>query len=225
MKQYLNGCFVRWKKDYDFKTLVNSTGSFFITAVFALYNGFLGLWYQSVWNVGICFYYLFLVFLRGIILTTEKKNLKRDEVLTSRCRRKTFWLTSIILLFMNFVLVVPIFLMIMNQRPVNIGIIPAISIASYTTYKVIMASINIKRIKGYVNVVIKQLRTINFIDALVSVLTLQNTLINVNNDKNSKNIFILSIISSVAFLLIIVVISVRNVIKAAKIRMKNYSCD
>ncbi len=41
--------FQKWKTNYDFKTFTNATVSTVITFVFALYNGFLGLRYASLW--------------------------------------------------------------------------------------------------------------------------------------------------------------------------------
>lgn len=211
MKKYLN----RWKSDYNFKTLINSIGSFFITFVFALYNGFLGLWHKSVWNSEICIYYILLVLIRGIILLSEKRNLKREKSEIDKHRSRTFRQTAIILLLMNFSLAIPILLMVYNERPVNMGIIPAITMASYTTYKITMASINIKRMKKSGNILVRELRTINFIDALVSVLTLQNTLIIVNSG-SSHNMFVLSAISSAAIFIVIAAMSRRLVVKEIK---------
>ena len=52
--------FDRWKTDYDFKTVTTALGSLFVTALFALYNGFLGVYHASLWHGSICAYYLVL---------------------------------------------------------------------------------------------------------------------------------------------------------------------
>ena len=212
MKKYID----KWKEDYTFKTLVGSLGSFLLTVAFALYNGFLGIWYSSVWNSGICVYYLFLSLIRGMILLTEKRNLKSEKIQIEACRKKTFWQTSFLLLIMHAALTIPISLMVYNKRPVSMGLIPAIAMATYTTYKITMASVNIKRMKKSDNILVRELRTINFIDALVSVLTLQNTLIVVNTDDDSHSMFILSAISSAAILLMIVAVSISSIRREMK---------
>lgn len=212
MKRYVE----KWRNDYNFKTIINSTASFFITTAFALFNGYLGLCYLSVWNIGIAIYYLLIALIRGLIILTEKRNVKREKAKAQMHRKRMFWFTAIILLLMNLALAVPIMLMVYNQRPVNMGSIPSITIATYTTYKVTMASINIKRMSRSSNILVRELRTMNFIDALVSVLTLQNTLIIVNSGESSYDMFILSAISSAAILLVIVLISVRFVVKELK---------
>lgn len=40
--------FDRWKTDYDFKTVTAALGSLFVTALFAIYNGFLGVYHASL---------------------------------------------------------------------------------------------------------------------------------------------------------------------------------
>lgn len=206
----------RWKKDFNFKTLINAAGSFFITTAFALYNGFLGIYYRSVWNGCICVYYILLAVTRGIIPITEKKNLSRAEK-ADAYRNRTFKITSVVILLMNLALAVPISLMVLNSRPVNMGLIPAIAMAAYTTYKVVIASVNIKRMKRSSNILVRELRTINFIDALVSVLTLQNTLIIVNRTEETGDMFVLTAVSSAAIYLVILALSVWRIVKELKL--------
>ena len=62
------------REDYVYKTLVSAGASFACTALFALYHGYLGLRYSSVWHSSICVFYFLLMLIRGSILLTEKKN-------------------------------------------------------------------------------------------------------------------------------------------------------
>ena len=90
------------------------------------------------------------------------------------------------------------------------GLIPAIAMAAYTTYKVTMAILHMRRRKGG-HALIRELRTINLIDAMVSILTLQNTLIMVNaNADEIGNMRTLAAISSAAIYLFIVLTTVRS---------------
>ena len=50
--------FSRWKTDYRFKTVAAASVSLFVTVVFALYNGCLGIRHSSLWYGTICIYYL-----------------------------------------------------------------------------------------------------------------------------------------------------------------------
>ena len=199
----------------SFKAISFSFRPLFFTFIFALYNGFLGTRYQSSWYSSICMYYILLVVLRALFLLTEKRraSLSKDPLKT--IEKRTFYATSAILILMNFALAVSITLMVYHQRPVHISMIPAIAIATYTTYKVILACVNFKKIKNC-SKFIRELRTINFIDALLSILTLQNTLITVNGSENSHDMFVLSAITSAVILLIIAGLSLRMIIKGKR---------
>ena len=88
--------------------------------------------------------------------------------------------------------------------------IPAISIAAYTTLKIVMASVNLKKSKKTSDILIKELRNINFIDALMSVLTLQNTLITVKGENNRPEMFKLSAVTSAIILAVIIILTIMN---------------
>lgn len=209
----------KWKKDYTFKTIASAIISFGITVLFALYNGFLGVRLSSVWHGSICVFYLLLIGIRGIILLTEKRNRKRSEQESVHHRYKTFIISSIILFLLNLALILPISLMVILEKPVNMKLIPAIAMAAYTTYKLTMASVHIQKQKRskHNNILITELRTINFIDALVSILTLQNTLIMVKQTKSSaKDMITLSAVSSAAIYIVILFTAVYLLVKGFK---------
>ena len=103
--------------------------------------------------------------------------------------------------------------MVVMRKPVDMTLIPAIAMAAYTTYKVIMASVNLKRRKRSASKLVRLLRTISFIEALVSILTLQNTLIMVNMKDGGGEMLTLTAISSAAIMLAVLALSVGTMIK------------
>lgn len=193
--------------DYDRKTLYFSVGSLLITVVFALYNGFLGAAHSSLWYGSICIYYIILSLIRAIILSFERKTSK-DGNNAERQRRKIFITSHGLLLLMNISLIVPISLMVKLQKPVYMTMVPSIAMAAYTTCKVTNASINMRKKAKTENLLIKELRTINFIDALLSIIVLQNTLIVVNSSGESRRMSVVSAIISAILLAQIIGISV-----------------
>ena len=178
-----------WREDYIYQTLMSAAVSFGCTALFALYNGYLGFRYGSVWHGSIGIFYLLLMVIRGIILMTETRNLTRPEAEQNRCRRRTFLISSVLLLVLDLALILPISMMVVLDKPVSVGLIPAIAMATYTTWKITMASIHIgrQRRRPSGNILVAELRTVNFIDALVAILTLQNTLIMVKRTTAGEN--------------------------------------
>lgn len=215
-----NSLFQRLKKrDYALQTVISAGFSMMLTALFALYNGYLGLSLSSVWHGSISVFYLILVAIRGTILLTERKNRRRSEPRRSFYRRRAYLGSCVLLLILDLALIAPISMMVVMQKPVDLGLIPAITMAAYTTYKVTMASVHLRRqtSRSGGNVLISELRAINFIDALVSVLTLQNTLIMVNQTpSDTKSMLLLTAISSAVIYAAIVLLSVALLIQGLR---------
>lgn len=204
--------FRAWREDYLYQTLMSAAASFGCTALFALYNGYLGLCHASVWHSSISIFYILLMAIRGIVLFTEHRNRIRNKQEQDRCRRRTFLVSSFLLLALDLALILPIAMMVVLDKPVTMGLIPAIAMAAYTTWKITMASIHIRRqrCRSDGNLLVAELRTVNFIDALVAILTLQNTLIMVKGAKSSENSMLpVSAASSAVVYVVIVVITIR----------------
>lgn len=206
--------FTRWKTEYDFKTFVNSTGAVASTLIFAVYNGYLGIHHRSLWHGTICIYYLILILLRSMIIAAARYIARRKP--EGKIRLIAYISVSVLLLLMNISLIVPTTLMVKQQRPVDMTLIPAIAMAAYTTYKVILASINLKKRRISANVFVRLLRTINFIDALVSILTLQNTLIIVNSGHQDSSMMTVAAASSLIIWIVILVLSLSSIIKGIR---------
>ena len=202
--------------DYDRKTITFSSGSFLVSVVFAIYNGYLGAHYQSLWYGSICVYYLLLSVLRAILIISNLRLAGKDRDLSKKKRRIIFLLTNAILLLLNLSLIVPISLMARMMKPVEMTLIPSIAMATYTTYKIIIASFNMKKRKTTDNILVKELRTINFIDALLSIIVLQNTLIMVNSGGGNREMMIVSAASSSVILILMITVSVLGFVKDSK---------
>ena len=203
----------RWREDYGFKTMVTAFGSLLVTVIFALYNGFLGIYHSSLWYGTICVYYILLTALRGIVIASEKRIGLSGE--KEKARNKIYLYSSVLLLVLNLSLFVPVTLMVKQQKPVMMTLIPAIAMAAYTTYKITMASVNMKKSRRSMDCLVRFLRRINFIDALVSILVLQNTLIMVNSKGNNAEMLPLTAVTSAVVLLAVLLLSVIAMADAA----------
>ncbi len=193
----------RLKNDYLFRRFIWSSLTFITTTVFFAYNAVAGLVYRSIWHFSISWYYLILIILRVVILARESKWHKNDEQMLRTKRVLLFRWVCASLLLLNLLLIVPIVLMINGRRPINISMIAAIAVAAYTTYKITASVIEYKRIKRYPqHLSLYALIIINLMDAIVSVLTLQNTLIEVFGD--IEDMRTLLIYTSVGMLILMV---------------------
>ena len=197
-----------WRKDDAFRALTGAAAASACTALFALYHGYLGFAYRSVWYGSIGVFYLLLTAVRGAVLLAERRNRLRPEREQELRRQRTFLLSSFLLLAIDLALIWPIAMMVKLARPVSMGMIPAIAMAAYTTWKITFSSVHIRRPSR--DILVAELRTVHFIDALVSVLTLQNTLIMVSGTKSDQEHMLpVSAASSAVIYIVIVFLTVR----------------
>jgi hypothetical protein len=163
-------------------------------------------------------YYIVLTVLRGYILASNRKSGAAEEI--RKHRKKAFLYASLGLLGLNLSLLVPVSLMTLQQKPVHLTLIPAIAMAAYTTVKVTTASINLKRRKMLRNQFAKLLRTVGFIDALISILTLQNTLIMVVALGDDRSMLPLTAITSGAIMLAALMLSIAALVNGIRSNKK-----
>lgn len=203
---------LKLKKDIDYRQKYIIFISLICSFLFAFYNGIVGFINHSLWHESIFIYYVLLLFIKLIIF----KQLKNNHINSNKKIKNAFILTSILLFILNLALFTPVILMIFNQRTVYFSMIFSIAIATYTTYKITISIINFVKYKKNDNLMIREIKTIQLIEAIVSILTLQNTLIAVNSSGFDKKLFILTIISSVVGLIFILYLIINMIIKSFK---------
>lgn len=210
--------FKRMKSDYVFRTFVFSALSFFVTVAYTAYNVFLAVAYKSSFNLGISVYYALLLCIRSYVISAEVKFNKAgyDDVQKERGRKKLFFIQSILLLVIDLALIAPVSMMVLQQKEVDYSEIPAIMMAAFTVYKIVTATINFIKTRKLNNSSVKILRNINFVDALVSVLSLQYILIMTFNGGTLIDMLALCALSTFAIWAFIVVISVITLINAVR---------
>lgn len=208
------------KTNTTFRTLVISCFSLMVTIAFSGYNIFLGIFYQTSWNIAISVYYVLLSFIRGYVIFTEYDSYKKnyDEDKKEQIRKKLFFVQSILLFSLDLVLVAPISMMVMQMKKANYTTIPAIVMAAYTCFKIIMASRNYVKSKKNNNLSIRIIRNANLIDACVSVLSLQYTLVMTFGDGMDEKMRHLCSYTTFAIWIFLVIISLLTLIKAVKIK-------
>ena len=178
--------------------------SFIITFAFAIFNGIYGIFTGYIWSKFIFVYYVFLFLIRFL---SEKifKKIHKGPVYS-----------SLLLLMLNLSLIAPITIMVLDKKSFSLGLIAAITIAAYTTYKITIAIINYKNKKIVYSPIERQYYTINLIDAILSVLTLQNTLILAVDNTVTDKMFTLVSITSFFAVIIMIFLSVKDIIYCYK---------
>lgn len=212
MRERLKGLMEMQRKDYLLKTVTFSIVSMLVGFAFALYNGVIGIVCRSLWNGAICVYYFLLAAIRAIIVSSHRKDAASRHKQGAAHRRKTCFATHMVLILMNISLVVPAAVMVTDGRSYTYGLIPAIAMAAYTTYRITMSIIHFRKSRHTANIYVAELRAINVIDSLVAVLTLQNALI-VTNGGMTDEMQTLSAWTSAGILVIIAVITVQSLLR------------
>lgn len=108
--------------------------------------------------------------------------------------------------------------MVLQQKAVDYSVIPAITVAAYTVFKFVTSSVSYVKTRKTANLGVRAFKNLNFIDALVSVLSLQYTLLMTFGDGITGDMFTLCAVTSFAVWTLLVAVSVTNLIKAIKIK-------
>ena len=120
---------------------------------------------------------------------------------------RKYIVATALLLAVDVLLVGPITLMVLQRRQFNLGMIAAITVATYATYKVSSAVVNYVKTRNYFDVRTVSVRSVKLVDAMVSLLTLQNTLIVAKGSSAEQSTFVLTSWTSLALYIAIVTVS------------------
>ncbi len=204
------------------RVFVSSTLSLIATVAFAGYNLFLWLTCGAAWNIGIAVYYVLLAGIRAHVLLSERRFRRADlsEEQREAIRKKIFLTQSGMLFCIDLALIVPISLMVMQEKEVNYSQIPAIATAAYTTYKIVISTCNFVKDRKERHWSVKIFKTLNFVDALVSVLSLQYILVMTFGEGVKDTMLTLCATTTFAIWAMLIAVSVFSLWKAIKERRK-----
>lgn len=208
--------FQKIKTDFASKTIFAIVLSLVVNFAFIVYNAYLGFRFGDAFAIGISIYYFLLFWIMAASLLVEKYIFRKNEEKKLEIRKKNYKISSILIFIIDFCLIAPIILMAIKPSEVGFGLIPAISMAAYCVYKIIYAIISYRRSKKSQNPTAILLREVNIIGAIVSILTLQHTLIMVNGGMNAE-MQALSLATSIAFIALIVLFSILSFIRNRKL--------
>lgn len=181
--------------------LINMWISSFLCLVFAVYNISVGIYHGLAWNTSMFAYYVCLSLIRFMIVINMQRKIN-SCVTTSE--NMVYFASNLLLFILNVLAIVPIVLMCMFRKNVNVSTITAITIATYTCYKVVVSIMKISKINKRDSMILVASDNVDFVDAIMSILTLQNTLI-LTFGSVTKSISVLCIVSSSVFVLFLIV--------------------
>ncbi len=183
----------------------------FLPLGFALYNGVLGYLHHTEFNIYIFVYYA-LLFLIKCMLTLSNHLVKKDD---QEKRKRISSFSFVILLFLDLVLIGPFLLLIQNRKAVHADQITSIAMAAYSFFNIFLCIRRLVSQKRESDPLKRKLSLVRFTNAIVSLLVLQNTLINVNGTMD-EDMTILSIFSSSLLLLFLIFLTIYDHVKSIR---------
>lgn len=208
--------------DQVLRTFLSASFSLLLTVAIMGYHVFLAVAYRTAWSWGIAVYYAALIAIRAYVLFTERR-LYREKPAAERLaevRRNIYLVCSILLFAIDFALIVPIAMMVRQEREVSYTKIPAIATAAYTVYRVIAASVTFFKSRHHDHLSFRIFKDIGFIEMHVAVLSMQYILIMTFSEDGGKSMETLSAITSFAIWLSLLAVSVVSLARAAILKRK-----
>lgn len=146
--------------------------SLILNLIFSFYNGAIGIINHSWWFITLSAYYIILSVMRFEILLSTRKEINQpvSELFIMR-------FTGILFIFLSVILAGTTYLSFINDRGIKYHEIVMITIALYSFSKVTFAIVNLVKIRNINSPILKTLRNISFADSLVSIFSLQRSML------------------------------------------------
>ena len=186
-------------KDLGYRSVFIACFSLFIGIAYAIFNGVMAILSVSIWYLSLSIYYLALVIMRGAILLYQKKKLKKQNDELSSI--KTYRNSGIALLITHTAITVAVLQMIfINKFFVYPGLLIYVA-STYAFSKITLSVINIVKSRKQRDYTIKALLSINFADAVISILALQTAMLNTFGQTNQFTVLANALTGSVTCLI------------------------
>lgn len=170
-----------------------ATLSLSLNLAYGIYNGIIGFSSKSWWLITICAYYIILGVARFGILIFNEKN--KTEISSNKFIMR---FTGCLLIFLSIILAGTAYLSVESERGIKYNEILMITIAAYSFTKITLAIINLIKARKNDSSTIKTLRYISFADALVSIFSLQRSMLVSFGEMPENEIQILNIFTGTA---------------------------
>jgi hypothetical protein len=211
-----NALVIRWFSDERLRVNVSLYSSFTINVVYAVFQLCLGIYHHSFWFSSLAGYYVSLAVMRWYLAGYTRRNRGGDNLEFELRKYRT---CGAVFLVMNLALALMVFFMVYWNRTFVHHEITTIAMAAYTFTSLTLAIINIVRYRKYQSPVYSATKAINLAAALVSMLTLESTMLTTfggNMDITTRRLF-LAISGTVISAMIVVTAVYMTVIGTKKL--------
>ena len=169
----------KWQDDVRLRVNVSLFGSLAWNALYGLFQLWLGFYHHTFWFYSLGAYYICLGVMRFFLARHTTRyapgERMRDELTKYRA-------CGIVFLLMNLALALIVFFMVYWNRTFEHHMITAIALAAYTFTSMAVAIINFVKYRKYNSPVFSAAKAISLAAALVSMLTLESTMLTTFGD-------------------------------------------
>ncbi len=171
--KYLNKYF----SDKNLRAAVSLYVSLIINIAYASFNIFVGLVNKSYWFGAIGGYYLILGLIKFMLVGNSKKASRKSEVERKTYELRVYRLIGILMFSVNIAMSVIAAQMILQNKSIEHSQTMTIATATFTFFTMTTAIINLQKNRKLENPITAATKMLNFAYALMSMFTLQATMI------------------------------------------------
>ena len=169
----------RWQDDTRLRVNVSLYGSLAWNALYGIFQLWLGFYHHTFWFYSLGAYYICLGVMRFFLVRHTTRYAPGERMQTEL---KKYRACGIVFLVMNLALALIIFFMVYWNRTFEHHMITAIAMAAYTFTALTTAIINVIKYRKYNSPVFSASKAISLAAALVSMLTLESTMLTTFGD-------------------------------------------
>lgn len=163
--------------DYRYRTVLFAVLGLVLNVIFALFNGVIGIYSQSAWYGTLSVYYILLSVMRFLAVRYDRRMSKREEnnqLLAEEI--SVYHKCGILFLVMTVALGGMVILMVCEEEGKRYPGFLIYAVAAYTFYKITISIVNLVKVKKFKSPLLMAIRDIGYIDACVSILSLQTAM-------------------------------------------------
>ena len=169
----------RWQDDTRLRVNVSLYGSLAWNALYGIFQLWLGFYHHTFWFYSLGAYYICLGVMRFFLARHTTRYAPGERM---QAELKKYRACGIVFLVMNLALALIIFFMVYWNRTFEHHMITAIAMAAYTFTALTTAIINVIKYRKYNSPVFSASKAISLSAALVSMLTLESTMLTTFGD-------------------------------------------
>ncbi len=216
----------KWQDDTRLRVNVSLYGSIVWNALYGFFQLWLGFYHHTFWFCSLGAYYICLAVMRFFLVRHTSKYGPTEKM---QEELQKYRICGWAFLVMNLALALILFFMIYWNRTFEHHMITAIAMAAYTFIAFTVAIVNVIKYKKYNSPVFSASKAISFAAALVSILTLESTMLTTFSDETMTAVqqkLMLGVTGGVISVIIVataiyMIIAGTNKLKTLKSEVKN----